>query len=100
MTLMTAEQFDKALYNICLNNGLYQPEHLLRVDHHCTSHEVDEDINPDYYGLALEELERIVENRTFVAIATGDFYDRPAILDQHLNAALAALNAQFGKEPA
>jgi len=93
MTLMTAQQFDKALYNICLNNGLYQPEHLSRVDHHCTSHEVDEDINPDYYGLALEELERIVENGTFVAIATGDFYPRPAILDQHLANALAMLNS-------
>lgn len=88
MSLMTAEQFDKALYRVCLNNGLYKPEHLRRVSAHCTDHEVDEDINPDYYGLAFAELEKIVDNGTFVAIATGDFYDRPAALDDHLNAAL------------
>jgi hypothetical protein len=87
--MMTAEQFAKALYTTCLNNGLYQPEHLARVDHHCTSHEVDEDIN--YYGLALEELERIVENRTFYDIAVGDFYPRSPTLDRHLEQALAAM---------
>jgi hypothetical protein len=95
--MMTAEQFAKALYNTCLNNGLYQPEHLARVESHCTDHGVDEDINPDYYGLALEELERIVENRTFYDIAVGDFYPRSPTLDQHLEQALAALHAGGAK---
>lgn len=88
--MMTADQFAKVLYRTCLDNGLYQPEHLARVDAHCTSHEIDEDIDPDYYGLAIKELHAIIDNGTFCAIATGDFYDRPAALDAHLAAALKA----------
>ena len=95
--MMTADQFAKVLYRTCLDNGLYQPEHLARVEGHCTDN-IDEDVTPDYYAEAAAELERIVDNGTFYDIATGDFYDRPASLDAHLNAALLAVDLKFGRK--
>lgn len=95
--MMTADQFAKVLYRTCLDNGLYQPEHLARVEGHCTDN-IDEDVTPDYYAEAAAELERIVDNGTFYDIATGDFYDRPASLDAHLNAALMAADLKFGNK--
>lgn len=94
--MMTADQFAKVLYRTCLDNGLYQPEHLARVEGHCTDN-IDVEY-PDYYAEAAAELERIVDNGTFYDIATGDFYDRPASLDAHLNAALMAADLKFGNK--